>query len=349
MANPDSKPVVETPEPVIETGELAEDFIEESMEDPDLADLVEDVRSQLLEKEPEPEPVIEPPPEKKPEEQGIVLEKPLELEDIFTSEPAATPAPFIEPEPEPVEEVVAKEEPEEDYFDWPEPLEEKPYVAPWQRAAPEKSAPWEYKPDDEDKPKEPASWEILPTTKPEAKKENQGGSGRALRWTLVLLLILVAVAVVLFTGGQPISEPIVAVVTDAPTEVPIEPTATADEAVPTPVPVAVVTGCAQIGGLRIRQEPTAETGIAGGMNFEQCLPFDAISADGLWLRTQEGNEEGVVGWVALEFLAVDGDVEESAGWSSLAYRNITAVVFYGWPMKLRGGGQQTSTAIECLS
>ncbi|KAA3646444.1 MAG: hypothetical protein DWQ07_09525 [Chloroflexi bacterium] len=310
LANPDGKAPEEQPPVVEEVDEIPE----EPIEDPDLADLVEDVRSQLLEEEPEPEPdpVIEAPPEKKAEEPDIVLDKPLELEDIFVPEPAPAPAPFLAPEPapEPPAEVVSNES-DEPYFDWPEPLEEQePYVPPWQRGAP-KSEPSEYKTEaEEEEAKEPAAWEILPTKKPEAEDKKGSGGTRWMRWLLVSLLIMLAVAVVIFTGGQPIDTTAVAAATETATDIPASPTPTVAEEAPTPVPVSVVNGCATIGGLRIRQEPSEEAGIAGGMNFEQCLPFDAISEDGAWLRTQEGNEEGVVGWVALDFLIVDGNVQD---------------------------------------
>ena len=307
LANPDSKPVVE--EEIFSAAVVGE--VEEPpegpIEDPDLAEMVEDLRSQLIE-EKDPEPEIETPPAKKPEEQGIVLDKPLELEDIFVPAEKKSP-PVVDPEPEPLP-VSDSQEPEEPYFDWPEPLEQEPYVPPWQRGA-DLGAPAEYQPEEKEDSEEPAAWEILPTKKPEKKEPQEGGNPRWIRWLLVSLILLVGVAVVIITGGQPIDT--AAGVVDAEptaTAIPASATPVATEPAPTPIPVEVVNGCATIGGLRIRQEPTEEAGIAGGMNFEQCLPFDAISADGAWLRTQAGNEEGVVGWVALDFLIVDGNVQD---------------------------------------
>ena len=303
----------------------AEEPQEEPAAEPQAADPIESLRAQLIAEETQPD--LELTIEEQPEEVVGSPKKAQEPFHIPLLDKLRKPAPEPQGEeplaPDPQENNESVEQP---YFDWPAPSGQEPAVPAWERGAPQlapweyapekraapQSAPWEFTPEKQAATKEPADWEILPGTKPNGNQEKKNTSSRWIRWLLVILLVFLTVSVVVFTGGQPLSLAAIADATETPTAIPASPSPTEilEEEIPTPPSVSLVTGCAKIGGLRIRQAPTEETGIAGGMNFEQCLPFDAISADGAWLRTQEGNEEGVVGWVALEFLEIDGIVED---------------------------------------
>ncbi|KAA3643863.1 MAG: DUF2075 domain-containing protein [Chloroflexi bacterium] len=76
---------------------------------------------------------------------------------------------------------------------------------------------------------------------------------------------------------------------------------------PSATPKPLVSGCVNVEELRIRSAPTINSRLLGGLVFDTCLEFDAISEDGDWLRIQPVPGETEERWVFLPYIDLEND------------------------------------------
>ena len=93
-------------------------------------------------------------------------------------------------------------------------------------------------------------------------------------------------------------------ITETPTPAPTA--TTVPTATTTPLPL--VLGCVEVRELRVRSGPATTFQQVGGLRFEECYEFDALSEDGLWAKLREFEGVSDYGWVAIEFLEIIGDI-----------------------------------------
>jgi len=89
-----------------------------------------------------------------------------------------------------------------------------------------------------------------------------------------------------------------------------KPTATsfppANTEIPTPTPRSLV-GCVSSKSLRVRGEPTTKSSLLGGLVSNTCVKVMGRNQDQSWGWIVS---ENVIGWVSLEYLTVDGNINE---------------------------------------
>ena len=70
---------------------------------------------------------------------------------------------------------------------------------------------------------------------------------------------------------------------------------------------SLIDGCVLAPSLRVRSGPGAQYSLVGGLAQGECRQFDGRSADGGWVRAVSTEwEQGHYGWVALEFVHLQG-------------------------------------------
>jgi len=121
---------------------------------------------------------------------------------------------------------------------------------------------------------------------------------------LGVILIFLVVAVALFTMPTPREPtPIPATPSHTPTNTIPPPTST-HAISPTPL---VLSGCAGMYSVRIRNIPSTHTEILGGILPGKCVSVMGRTGDSKWVWIKNGRQTG---WVAVEYLSIIGDVDQ---------------------------------------
>ena len=117
------------------------------------------------------------------------------------------------------------------------------------------------------------------------------------------LLIISSLAYLLSACGliQPPPPPTpTATATAAPTATPTpEPTLP-----PTAAPTVVTTGCVEVRSLRVRRGPGTEHDLVGGLISGDCVTLVTKNPEGTWAQIEF---QGLVGWVSLDYLVLEGE------------------------------------------
>ncbi len=78
---------------------------------------------------------------------------------------------------------------------------------------------------------------------------------------------------------------------------------------PTPHPAgSYVEGCVNIKSALVRSGPGQDFPAIGKIALDRCPPFDAVSADGDWLRLADPGQDGGRLWIAAEYITPKGDM-----------------------------------------
>ncbi len=89
--------------------------------------------------------------------------------------------------------------------------------------------------------------------------------------------------------------------TAAPTSTP-DPTETV-----TPLPLTEMSACVETNSLRVRDRPSKDATIVSGLNRGSCVTVTGKDASGSWISIRH---EDLVGWVALQYVALQGDLDQ---------------------------------------
>jgi hypothetical protein len=123
---------------------------------------------------------------------------------------------------------------------------------------------------------------------------------------LGVILIFLVVVVALFTMPTP-REPTT-------TPIPVTPSHTPTSTIPPPTSTIVISptplvlsGCAGKFSVRVRNIPSTNTEILGGILPGKCVSVMGRTGDSKWVWIKYG---GLTGWVAVEYLSIDGEVEQ---------------------------------------